>query len=287
MAQLIMVEGLPGSGKSTTADFLKGWLTERGHDVAYYAEGRTDHPVDFEQVAVLSTETFIGLVGAYPAQGDDLIRGAEKVGDSWVVRYGQRRGWPCELRDALAAHDAYDGQITSELHRRVLRESWDAFGDKAAHGEELYLFECILLQNPLSALLARFDEPPHVVEGHVRALAESVTALRPVLVYLDAGEPRAALERVAAERPAAWLESVIAYHCEQGHGLAHGLTGFDGYVELMRRRREVELALLPSLAMPTLHVEVGDGDWETHRSRITAFVGSHLDASPAGLAIGA
>jgi hypothetical protein len=55
----------------------------------------------------------------------------------------------------------------------------------------------------------------------------------------------------------------------------------------MRRRREVELALLDGLAVPTLHVEVGDGDWETHRSRITAFVGNHLDASTTGLALGA
>jgi hypothetical protein len=287
VAQLIMVEGLPGSGKSTTAHFLSEWLADRRHPVAHFSEGRTDHPVDAEQVAVLSTETFIGLVGDFPAQGDDLIRGAEKVGDSWLVRYGQRRGWPCELRARLAEHDVHDGTVTPELYRQVLRESWDAFGDKAAHGGELYLLECVLLQNPLSALMARFDEPRHVVEGHVRALAESVTPLNPALVYLDPGDPTAALERIAAERPEEWLESVIAYHCGQGHGLAHGLAGFDGYVEFMRRRREVELDLLPSLGVPTLHVEVGDGDWETHRSRITAFVGSHLDASTTGLALGA
>lgn len=287
MAQLIMVEGLPLSGKSTTAHFLSEWLAERGHQVAYFPEGRTDHPVDFEQVAVLSTETFIGLVGDFPAHGDDLIRSADKVGDSWLVRYGQRRGWPCELRSRLAEHDAYDGTITPDLHRRVLRESWDAFGDKAAHGQEVYLFECVFIQNPISALMARFDEPQHVVEGHVRALAESVTPLNPALVYLDPGEPTAALEHIAAERPQEWLESVIGYHCDQAYGRAHGLTGIDGYVEFMRRRREAELDLLPRLGVPTLHVEVGDGDWETHRSRITAFLGNHLDASTAGLALGA
>ncbi len=287
MAQLIMVEGLPGSGKSTTAHYLSGWLAERGHPVAAFAEGRTDHPVDFEQVAVLSTETFIGLVAEFPAQGDDLIRGAEKVGDSWLVRYGQRRAWPCELRARLAEHDAYDGTITPELHRRVLRESWDAFGDKAAHGPEVYLFECVLVQNPISALMARFDEPQHVIEGHIRALAESVSPLNPALVYLDSGEPTAALERVAAERPAEWLESVIDYHCGQGYGLARGLSGFDGYVEFMRRRREVELDLLPRLGVPTLHVEVGDGDWDAHRSRITSFLEGHLTAPDADLPLGA
>jgi hypothetical protein len=277
VAQLIMVEGLPGSGKSTTAHFLNDWLVGQGFPVAYYPEGRSDHPVDFEQVAVLTTEVFIGLVGSFPSHGDDLIRAAEKAGDSWLVRYGQRRGWPSELRARLAEHDAYDGSISPELHRRVLRESWDSFGDKAAHGDDVYLFECVLIQNPLCALMARFDQPEEIIESHVRELADSVDALNPAVVYLDPGDPAAALQRAAAERPAEWLESVITYHCAQGYGRARGLTGFDGYLQFMRHRREVELAILPRLGVPTLRVEVGDGTWEAHRSEITAFLDRHLD----------
>lgn len=286
MAQLIMVEGLPGSGKSTTAEFLRGWLSERGHDVAHFPEGRTDHPVDFEQVAALSTEEFIGLVGGFPAQADDLMRSVERSGDAWLVRYGQRRGWPCELRDRLAQRDVYDGEITPDLHRRVLTESWDAFGDRAAHGDELYLFECVVLQNPMCALMARFDQSIDVIEAHVRQLTDSVAALNPAIVYLDPGEPTAALERVAAERPAEWLESVIAYHCGQGHGLAHDLTGFDGYVEFMRRRREKELELLPRLGALHVRVDVSAGDWEAGRDQITTFLDHHLAATP-GLPLGA
>lgn len=276
MASLIMVEGLPGTGKSTTAHFLNGWLSKQGRTVAHYPEGRADHPVDFEQVAILSTETFIGLVGAFPAQGDDLIRGAEKVGDSWLVRYGQRRGWPRELRTRIEEYDVYDGSITPELHTRVLRDSWDSFGDKVAHTSEVYLFECVLLQNPVTALLGRFDLPAEAVEAHIRRLADSVAALEPIVVYLDPGDPAVVLERAAAERPAEWLESVVAYHCGQGYGLARGLQGFDGYVEFMRRRRELELELLPRLGALSLRVEVSDGDWDTHRAEITEFLDRNL-----------
>ncbi len=211
------------------------------------------------------------------------MRSVERSGDAWLVRYGQRRGWPCELRDRLAQRDVYDGEITPDLHRRVLTESWDAFGDRAAHGDELYLFECVVLQNPMCALMARFDQSIDVIEAHVRQLTDSVAALNPAIVYLDPGEPTAALERVAAERPA---ESVIAYHCGQGHGLAHDLTGFDGYVEFMRRRREKELELLPRLAAPHLRVDVSAGDWEAGRDQITTFLDHHLAASP-GLPLGA
>ena len=47
---LVMVEGLPGSGKSTTAHGIAAWLVEQQVPVEHWAEGRVDHPVDFEQV---------------------------------------------------------------------------------------------------------------------------------------------------------------------------------------------------------------------------------------------
>jgi hypothetical protein len=125
--------------------------------------------------------------------------------------------------------------------------------------------------------MARFDQPVGVIESHIRDLADAVVALNPAVVYLDPGDPAAALGKAASERPAEWLESVIAYHCSQGYGRARGLSGFEGYVEFMRRRREVELAILPRLGVPALRVEVGDGDWATHRSEVTDFLDRHLN----------
>jgi hypothetical protein len=98
----------------------------------------------------------------------------------------------------------------------------------------------------------------------------------PVLVYLDAGEPEPVLRRAAAERPDSWLEAVVEYHTGQGWGLARDLEGFDGYVEFMRHRRELELDLLPRLPLPTLVVRTDTGSWDEHTERVRAFVGEHL-----------
>ncbi|WP_172195803.1 hypothetical protein [Saccharibacillus qingshengii] len=56
--RLIVVEGLPGSGKSTTAEAIRLLLAESDPDldVRFYEEGRTDHPADYEGFAYL-TET--------------------------------------------------------------------------------------------------------------------------------------------------------------------------------------------------------------------------------------
>ena len=43
---LIIVEGLPGSGKSTTASMIAGELTKRGKQVVCVDEGVAEHPAD-------------------------------------------------------------------------------------------------------------------------------------------------------------------------------------------------------------------------------------------------
>lgn len=107
----------------------------------------------------------------------------------------------------------------------MLTESWHRFG-RAPVLDAVQIWECVLIQNPVCAFMARFDQAPEVLERHVLGLIHAVGAHGPALVYLDPGDPEQALKRVAAERPAEWLQAVIAYHTQQGYGLRHGLTGF-------------------------------------------------------------
>ncbi|EWT04995.1 hypothetical protein N864_08125 [Intrasporangium chromatireducens Q5-1] len=282
MAQLIMVEGLPGAGKSTTAHLVTEWLVEQGLCVGSFPEGRTDHPVDFEQVAVLADGELDRVIRDFPGVADTMRRAAERSGDGWLIRYGDRPEWSGDLRARLAAFDAYDGEITADRHCAVLRASWEAFGAWASHDVDVYVFECVLIQNPMCALMARFDQPVERISAHVRALVRSVSSLEPVVLYLDPGEPTGALERAAAERPPEWLDAVVQYHCAQGYGLARGLSGFSGYVEFMRERRERELALLPELGIPVIRVDVAAQDWNVVRVSVTGALTTHLSQVSTG-----
>ena len=284
MAQLVMVEGLPGSGKTTASGFINGWLADRHVPVHHFPEGRTDHPVDLEQVAVLTSQQLERLRSDLPDEADALTAAAERVDDLWLVRDRERPGWSDRLRDRLRELDSYDGAVTHDVHTRVLLHSWQRFAEHRARETGVFLFECVLIQNPMCALLARFDRPEAAVEAHIRRLADLTAGMDPLLVYLDAGDPATVLEAAAAERPAEWLELVIGYHTEQGYGLARGLRGFDGLVEFMRHRREVELDLLPRLPVTTFTSDVSDGDWDRHRAALAGFLEGHVDPRELALA---
>ena len=59
--RLILIEGMIGSGKTTTAERLADWLSRRGEDVRAFDEGAADHPIRTRRVDELL---------AAPAPGD-------------------------------------------------------------------------------------------------------------------------------------------------------------------------------------------------------------------------
>jgi hypothetical protein len=272
---IVMIEGLPGSGKSTTSGDLATWLNETGSNAQHWPEGRPDHPVDFEHVSLLSDDTLAGIRDRDAESWRELESRAERYPDTWLIRHTDQLTLPDDLAELVKSKDAYDGDIEPQLHGRVLSESWRRFGERMpAPGVQVW--ECVLIQNPVCAFVARFDQPVDALTAHVQGLVDAVRAHRPILVYLDPGEPEAVLRRVAAERPQWWLDFVIEYHTKQGYGLREGLDGFDGYVEFMRMRRSLELDLLPRLDLPTLVVHTAEEPREASQERVRAFVQEHL-----------
>jgi hypothetical protein len=65
--RLILVEGMIGSGKTTTAGYLADWLARRGEEVRAFDEGAADHPIRTRRVDELLAAPAPGDPGAYSA----------------------------------------------------------------------------------------------------------------------------------------------------------------------------------------------------------------------------
>ena len=67
--RLILMEGMIGSGKTTTAQHLADWLARRGEHVRAFGEGAADHPIRTRRVDELL---------AAPAPGDPSVYAASQ-----------------------------------------------------------------------------------------------------------------------------------------------------------------------------------------------------------------
>lgn len=270
--KLILVEGLPGSGKTTTAVFIADWLQQRGWDTAVFREGNLDHPADFESVACLDGREYAGLLAQFPADAAFLQSQVIQEGDDYFFCYrALQQSYPEVAETLIAALARYEiYELPVPKYQRLLRQRWQRFAEAAVTGETVFIFECCFLQNPLTMLLGCHDEPVSAAESFILELAGTVQGLRPCLIYLHPGDVRTTLTQIARERPSAWLDFVIAYHTQQGHGKAVGWQGFDGLVQFYEMRLAIELALLPQLPFPGLLVQTTN--WAVDQQRIADFL---------------
>ena len=271
--RLILVEGLPGSGKSTMAEYIRDELSRQGHKAQLYLEGNLDHPADFESVTYLSAADYAALTEQFPDWQDRLEAEVTAQNDERFIGYrklAEQSGaaWPQALLSRLAAHEIYEQ--APDTFQKLVAARWQAFTERALAEDEVYIFECCFLQNPLTMLLGRHAEPVSAAQAFVLRLARIIQPLEPLLIYLDPGSARLTLERAAKSRPPEWLEFVIAYHTRQGTGRALGWAGFDGLVKFYEMRQAVELDLLARLPWP--HLRVRHTDWAADRRQVMAFL---------------
>lgn len=272
-SRLLVVEGVAGSGKSTLAAHLGDLLGARGVPHRVVQEGDLDHPADFEQVAWLSEVAFADLVGRYPVDAGAMAGVASRSEGGVLIAYGRLRaagGVSDEVLDELAARDVYELPV-DEFRRLTLRR-WQEFGAAAAREPDVWVFDCTLLQNPITALMMKHDVEPVVIEEHVRAIIDAIDDLAPVVIYLDPGDVRTALERVIPQRPAGWWDYLVWYHTEQTYGRRRSLHGVDGTVRALEDRRRLEADLLASLPIRSVRVDVGEG-WDAARATLAELVG--------------
>lgn len=271
-SRLIVVEGLAGSGKSTLARYLGDVLEARGISHHVVLEGELDHPADFESVAWMPRASFRVLCERHPADAASMIRVGVPQDSGFLIPYGKLRvagaTGDAALHD-LAEHDIYD--LPPDDYRRLALRRWQQFGRTAAAQPDVWVFDCCLLQNPITTLVFKHNVDVAIVREHIRQVIDAVAELKPLVVHLNSGDIRATLDRIVPQRPLEWWNSFVSYHTEQAYGQAHRLHGIDGTVQALQDRRRMEEDLLAALPIQSVCLDTSQG-WEEARAALADLI---------------
>ncbi|MBN1921478.1 MAG: hypothetical protein JW892_09550 [Anaerolineae bacterium] len=270
--KLILIEGIPGSGKSATARTVYEQLEKRGKRPKLFLEGDWNHPADFESVACLNKTEYGDLLAQFPQHKAFLAQHARQEDGEVFFSYRRMQHEcatcaPNALFEALARFEIYE--LPAQKHQDLLRRRWEKFATQAAREESTYVFECCFLQNPITTLLARHNLAEKQIYHHILALARSIQPLQPKLVYLARRDVSATLEAVRRERPQEWADFVTWYLTGQAYGQARGLEGFEGVKTFYAARQKLETDWLRTLPISKIII-TDDKDWETrHRQMLS------------------
>jgi hypothetical protein len=247
--KLILIEGLPGSGKSTTAQLTNDLLKEMEIDTQLFLEGNVEHPADYDTVSYFSMEEFADLLLQYKDYESLLVSVAEyKSNGVLIPRYkinSNEVTLPVELETKLWNHDLYE--LPFDLHTELVTEKWSDFRDKAIGEDKTYIFECCFIQNPVTIGMIKYGVYENKVIAYVKRLSEIIKPLNPILVYVDQKDIRRSFLKAVEERPIEWSEGFMDYYNNQGFGKKLGAKGVEGTLEVLRARKELEVQIFNEL----------------------------------------
>lgn len=264
--KLLLVEGIPGSGKTTLSRRMRDYLLSKGVETRLYAEGDLS-PADLAWHACIPPPSFEKLLAAYPQERDKIMRQTAFEGETAVVAYTQ-----CGFDDpaaykAFERYEVCDGRLPLADFGRLHRARWARFASRAKKRGGVTIFECAFFQNHLNELIAYHDADQNEIDGYMRALLDTVAALDPVILYLTQPDVGKTIARVGASRlneagEKEWLSRVVDYIEGSPFGKSHNLQGVGGCVAFFERRKSEELRLMKTLSARSFTVDNPSDDWE-------------------------
>jgi hypothetical protein len=273
-AKLIIVEGLPGSGKSTAAQMVFGILKGKGVNVELFSEGNYNHPADYDGVAYFDEEDFRILEESHKERKGLLDRIKIKYYNGYLIPFikavkeQKLLSYSDELFEKIAKNDIYELPI--ELHRELILKRWREFTQTALGEDKVYIFECCFIQNPVTVTMIKSNLQKEVSIDYVNSLENIIKPLEPVLIYVEQKSIKDSFSRAAAERPKDWFEFFKDYYTNQGYGLASNLKDFEGVMEVLEARKKLEEEIYDSLNIKKYKIDNTEFDEEILRERVSA-----------------
>ena len=251
-AKLIIVEGLPGFGKSTTAKLINEILSQNKIEVELFLEGNLNHPADYDGVSCFNKFEFDRLVSNSGDFKEVLLKRVLKKGSNYLLPYRKIKNefgdqFSDELCNDISRNDIYE--LPFDKNVELIADKWNDFAEIALEDDKVYIFECCFIQNPLTIGMIKYGEQKEKIINYVMKIAKIIENLNPMLFYVEQDDLEFSFRKALKERNPEWSKGIVDYYTNQGYGKEHNHSGVEGTIKVLEARRDLELEIFDMLKM--------------------------------------
>lgn len=281
--KLILIEGLPGSGKSTTAQLVHEILTEKNMNSQLFLEGNLDHPADYDGVACFTQYEYDELLSTHEKFRDLLNNHTTIQGNNYFLEYRKiineygSNIIPADMLQAIVRNDIYE--ISLDQNRKLITERWRQFTERVLNGTDIYVFECCFIQNPVTMGMIKYDAKKEDVISYVIELATIVKKLNPLLIYVEQSDLDHSFQKAVKERPKEWSLGFIEYYTNQGFGKKQGYNGLEGTLQVLKARRELEEDIFNRLHIAKKKVDNSTYNMNDYKQGFEGILSEYINAN--------
>ncbi|AAP26771.1 MULTISPECIES: hypothetical protein [Bacillus] len=250
--KLIIVEGLPGFGKSTTAQLINDILSQNKIEVELFLEGNLNHPADYDGVSCFNKFEFDRLLSNSGDFKEVLLKRVLKKGSNYLLPYRKIKNefgdqFSDELFNDISRNDIYE--LPFDKNVELIADKWQDFAEIALEDDKVYIFECCFIQNPLTIGMIKYGEQKEKIINYVMKVAKIIENLNPMLFYVEQDDLEFSFRKALKERNPEWSTGIVDYYTNQGYGKEHNHSGVEGAIKVLEARRNLELEIFDMLKM--------------------------------------
>jgi len=263
MNNIIFVEGLPGSGKSTFAKKIKTELEKQKVKVELYNEGDL-HPIDLAWCSIVEKTKFQQLLNKYSKYRSQILSKSKEMDNKIITAYTQVRVEDQDVafyrefeKYEIYKEDDYDNFKNTHLQ---LWQNLASVSDDSL----VYIFECIFLQNHINELILKFNLSVQDIIEYFIELSSQVKSMNPLLIYIKQCDVDNTMNRIIEERRSNnpvykdWIVNVYEYFQATKFGEKLGYIGEEGALNYFKDRQAIELQVIPKIPIKSEIIELED-----------------------------
>lgn len=270
-SRLILVEGIPGAGKTTTARKIKEKLIDEGKEAILYEEGMS-HPADMAWNACLKEDEYNDFIkkcsemwegSKKSISKEELISRIQRqtrIEDNNVILAYTKIDFPedcyLSLIGDVASKEICDGRKSLDEFRDIHLRRWSKFAEQALLNDNIYIFECAFLQNHIFELLGVYEKSDEEIYLYLKILLETVKSLSPSIVYIEPSSVEDIIIQAANERKSPegsgpdWIDEVANWVSNMNFGKSHNLKGIEGVFYFCKERLRIDKLMIEKLNVP-------------------------------------
>ena len=270
-SRLILVEGIPGAGKTTTARKIKDKLIDEGKEAILYEEGMS-HPADMAWNACLKEDEYNDFIkkcsemwegSKKSISKEELISRIQRqtrIEDNNVILAYTKIDFPEDcywsLIGDVASKEICDGRKSLDEFRDIHLRRWSKFAEQALLNDNIYIFECAFLQNHIFELLGVYEKSDEEIYLYLKILLETVKSLSPSIVYIEPSSVEDIIIQAANERKSPegsgpdWIDEVANWVSNMNFGKSHNLKGIEGVFYFCKERLRIDKLMIEKLNVP-------------------------------------
>ncbi len=233
MKDNLIIEGLPGSGKSTFLQRLRQQV--EGYTIVY--EGDLS-PVDLKWCAYMTELEYKRVRKCYRQLADAFERYSIKEKDHYIVAYTRIITDIPGFHKEMEAYELYDGQCSFDVFKKIICERFEAFNGKN------HVFEGSFFHHTLDTLFLYYA----LSEDRIRLFYDELYAIIEnkgmQILYLMTSQVEERVRRISEERVdvndiALWEPLMLRYLAESPYGKKHCLTTHNDLIEYLEQREAI------------------------------------------------